>query len=94
MIFVIPVRHTFQSFSHRFVGIVNTSIIGLVFPDTAAGFLAHFTGVLQGVAAGIGTSNFLRAFFMVYVKNYSSSGSMKKIPRNLLTLSSFGFSVS
>ena len=40
----------------------------------------HFTGVLQGIAAGIGISNLLRAILMVCL-NSSSSGSMKKIPR-------------
>ena len=53
----------------------------------------QFTGVLQGIAAGIGISNFLRAFFMVCL-NYSSFGSMKKIPRDLVALSSFGFSIA
>ena len=52
----------------------------------------QFTGVLQRIAGGIRISNFLRAFFMVCL-NSSSSGSMKKIPRNLLALSSFGFSM-
>ena len=37
---------------------------------------------LQGIAAGIGISNFLRAFFIMRF-NYSSSGSIKKIPRQL-----------
>ena len=50
----------------------------------------QFTGVLQGIAAGIGISNFLRAFFMTCL-NSSSFGSMTKIPRNCLALSSFGF---
>ena len=40
VIFVIPVRHTFQSYSHSFVGIDNTRIFGLAFPNTAAGFSA------------------------------------------------------
>ena len=40
MTFVILVRHTFQSYSHRFVGIDNTTILGLVFPNIAAGFTA------------------------------------------------------
>ena len=38
--------------------------------------------VLQGIAAGIGTSNFLRAFFFFFII----------LPRNFLTLSSFGLS--
>ena len=40
VIFVIPVRHTFQSYSHSFVGTNNTSTFGLAFPNTAAGFSA------------------------------------------------------
>ena len=38
MIFVTSVRHAFQSDCHRFVGIDNTSILGLVFTNIAAGF--------------------------------------------------------
>ena len=38
VIFVIPVRHTFQSYPREFGGIDNTSIVGLVFPNIAAGF--------------------------------------------------------
>ena len=53
----------------------------------------QFAGVLQGIASGIGISNFLPAFFMVCL-NSSSSGSMKKIPRICLALSSFGFSTA
>ena len=63
------------------------------FPIMRLGFQRQFTGVLQGIAAGIGTSNFLRAFFR-YVWIPYPFGSMKKIPRNLLALSSFGFSIS
>ena len=50
-----------------------------------------FIGILQSIAAGIGTSNFLRAAFSVSL-NSSSFGSMKKIPLNCPALSSFGFS--
>ena len=53
----------------------------------------HFIGILQGVAAGIGTSNFLRAAFIVSL-NSSSFGSMKNIPLNCLALSIFGFSTA
>ena len=63
MIFVIPVRHTFQSYSHRFVGIDNTSIFGLVFPILRQASSRQFVGVLQGIAAGTGISNFLRTLF-------------------------------
>ena len=51
------------------------------------------SGILQGIAAGIGTSNFLRAALIMSL-NSSSSGSMKYIPLNCLALSSFGFSVA
>ena len=40
MVFVIPVRHTSQSFSIRFVDIDISSIFDLVFLSTAAGFSA------------------------------------------------------
>ena len=52
-----------------------------------------FLGILQGIAAGIGTSNFLRAAFIVSL-NSSSFGSMKNIPLNCLAFSSFGFSTA
>ena len=52
-----------------------------------------FIGILQGIAAGIGTSNSLRAAFIVSL-NSSSFGSMKNIPLNCLALSSFGFSTA
>ena len=41
----------------------------------------QFIGILQGIAAGIGTSNFLRAAFIVSL-NSSSFGSLKNIPLN------------
>ena len=87
VIFVIPVRHTFLSYSHRFVGIDNFSIFGLVFPNIAASFEAPFCWCFTW---RIGLSNFLQTFFMVCL-NSSSFGSMMKIPRNCLALSSFWF---
>ena len=48
--------------------------------------------VLQSIAAGIGSCNFPRTFSMIL--NSSSSGSMKWIPRNLLVLSNYGFSIA
>ena len=48
--------------------------------------------ILQGMAAGIGTSNFFSAFPTVSL-NSASAGSMKWIPRNLLELSSCGNSI-
>ena len=87
------VSSSFESRSRAFVGINNTSIFGLAFPNIAVGFPLLFVGVLPGIAAGIGTSNFLRAFFMLFLKS-SSSGSMKEIPLNCLALSMFGFSMA
>ena len=52
-----------------------------------------FIGILQGITAGIGTSNFLQAAFIVSL-NSSSFGSMKNILLNCLALSSFGFSIA
>ena len=52
-----------------------------------------FIGILQSIAAGIGTSNFLRAAFIVSL-NSSSFGSMKNVPLYRLALSSFGFSLA
>ena len=45
------------------------------------------------IAAGIGTSNFKRAAFIVSL-NSSSFGSIKNILLNCLALSSFGFSIA
>ena len=52
-----------------------------------------FIGILQGIAAGIGTFNFLRAAFIVSLSS-SSFGSMKNIPLNCLALSSFSLSMA
>ena len=90
MIFMILTKNSFQSNSHRLVSFDNTSKFGLVFPNTAAGFSNAIHGVFQGIAAGSGISNFLRAFSMLCLHS-SSSVSMKKIPRNCLALSSSGF---
>ena len=79
--FVMFVYSSFHPDSHRFVGINNTRIFGLAFPNTAAGFNRGYLLV------------FCKAFFMVNL-NSSSSGSMKKIPRSCLALSSFGFSIA
>ena len=65
----------------------------LRFPQLRWVSLLLFNGILQGIAAGIGTSNFLRAAFIVSL-NSSSFGSMKNIPLNCLALSSFGVSIA
>ena len=90
---VIPLRYSFQSYSHRFVGIDDKVCLVLCFPILRQVSPRQFSGALQGIAAGIGISNFLLAFFMVCL-NSSSFGSMKKIPRICLALSSFGFSTA
>ena len=48
---------------------------------------------LQSIIAGIGIANFLRAFFIIRLKT-SSSRSIKKIPRNLLTCSRSSLSIA
>ena len=60
----------------------------LLFPILRQVSRRQLIGVLQGIAAGIGISNLLRAFLMVCLN------SQKKIPRNLLELSSLGFSMA
>ena len=52
-----------------------------------------FICIFQGIAAGIGTSNFLRAALIVSL-NSSSFRSTKNIPLNCLALSSFRFSIA
>ena len=52
-----------------------------------------FIGILQGIAAGIGTFNFPRATFTVSLSSLSF-GSMKNIPLNSLALSSFSLSMA
>ena len=91
MLLMIPVRKSFQLNSRGLVSFDNSSMFCLAFPIPKVSS-PQFIGVLQGIAAGIGISNFLRALFMVCLM-FSSSGSMKKIPRNCPALSSFGFSM-
>ena len=62
----------------------------LAFSNTAVGYCSFSVFC---IAAGIGTSNFLRAAFIVSLKS-SSFGSIKNIPLNCLVLSSFGFSTA
>ena len=87
------VSSSFLPWSRAFVGINNTSVFCLAFPNIAGGSPLLFIGILQGIAAGIGTSNFLRAAFIVSL-NSSPFGSTKNIPLNCLALSSFGFSTA
>ena len=68
-----------------------TSDLFLTFVVSQASPCLHCLLILQSIAGAIGVSNFLRAFMMASL-NSLSSGSMKWIPRNLLALSSFGFS--
>ena len=53
----------------------------------------HFTGVLQGIAAGIGISNLLRAILMVCLKFFIIWFN-EEDTTFCLALSSFGFSIS
>ena len=64
VILKIPSRGSFQSNSRGLVSFDNTSMFRLDFPDTAVGFTTSvYCFFLQGLAAGIGIYNFLRAFF-------------------------------
>ena len=88
------VSSCFKPWSRAFVGVNNTSVFCLAFPKKlrwASPLL--FIGILQSIAAGIGTSNFLRAAFIVNL-NPSSFGSIKNIALNCLALSSFGFPIA
>ena len=67
--------------SGALVGINNTSVFCLAFPKIAVGLSTVFIGIVQGIAAGIGTSNFLQTALIMSF-NSSSSGSMKYIPLN------------
>ena len=90
---MISVRSCFQSDSHRFVSFNNTSVFCLVSSNGAAGFpatAAQWSFTRHCCWHRI--FNFLRAFFMIS-SHSSSSGTMKKIRRNFLALSSFGFSI-
>ena len=55
------VSSSFEPWSRAFVGINNTSVFCLAFPNVALVSPLLIVGFLQGIAAGIGTSNFLRA---------------------------------
>ena len=85
------VSSSFSPWSRAFVGINITSVFCHAFLNISVVSPLPFIGILQNVAAGIGTSNFLRAAFFVSL-NYSSFGSTKNILLNCLALSSFGFS--
>ena len=91
-----PVRHTFQSYPHRFVGIDNTSIFGLAVHQYWGKFshAAICWCLTRHCCWHRNFPTFYELFFIVCPLNSSSSGSMKKIPRNCLALSSFGFSIA
>ena len=82
---------SFQPWSRAFV--TTKAFFVFRFPISRWVSPLLFIGVLRSIAAGIGTSNFLRATFIVSL-NSLSFGSMKNIPLNSLALSSFGFSIA
>ena len=89
---VILMRFVYSSFDARSCALVGgIKQHSLAFSNTAVGFST--ISILQGIAAGIGTSNFLRAALIMNL-NFSSSGSMKYIPLNCLALPSSGFSTA
>ena len=96
VIFMISVRNSFQSDFQRFASFNNTSVFCLMFSNTAAGVpaaLAYWSFTRHWCCHRNFHSNFPLAFFMIRM-NSSSSGPIKKLPRNLLALSSFGFSMA
>ena len=82
--------------NHILIGSSASTILAylvLRFPILRQVCPLQFAGVLQSIAAGIGISNFLRAFFHGVFKFFIIRFN-KKTPRNLLALSSFGFSIA
>ena len=75
MIFMIPIRNSFQSISRGLVSLASQASFVLLFPTPRKVSPLLNIGVSQGIAAGIGISNFLRAFFMMSL-NSSSFGSL------------------
>ena len=89
---VLPLR-PFHAYPHRFVGLNNTSIFRLVLFNCATGF--RVLKKLKSTRHCCWHRNFqLSTSIFLFRLNSSSSGSMKNIPRNLLALSSFGFSMA
>ena len=70
------------------VGIDNTSIFGLVFPNIAAGCTAAICWCFTRHCCWHRNFQLSTSVFSWCVFNYSSSGSMKKIPRDCLAFSS------
>ena len=89
MIFMILVRRSFHAFPHRCIGLTVQTYFVLRSSTVRQVSLYLSRRSLQGIAAGIGISNFLRAFSIIRL-NSPSSGSIKKRPSNLLALSSLG----
>ena len=86
VIFMIPVQHTFQSYCHNFVNFDNTSIFGLVFPNSAAGFPAAIFKCSTQHCCWRRTFQLSTSIFD-HVSKSSSSSSMKKMPHKLLAWS-------
>ena len=97
VILMISVGHTFQSPSSLGLVLSSASTMQayfvLRFPILRWVSPLLFIGILQGIAAGIGTSDFVRAAFIVSWKS-SSFDSIKNIPLVCLALSSFGSSIA
>ena len=90
---MILMKRSFHAFPHVFIGFNNTSVFFQCSSTVRQVSLYLSRWSLQGIAAGIGISNFLRAFFNIRL-NCSSSRLIKKIPRNLLAFSSFRLSIA
>ena len=93
MIFVIPVRHTFQSYSHMFRHRQYKHIWSCFSQYCGRFHRGNLLVFCKALLLASEFPTFYERFFMVCM-NSSSSGSMKKIPRNCPALSSFGFSIA
>ena len=93
MIFMTFMKSSFHAYPHRFFGFDNTSIFRLVLSNSATSLPVLMK--LKSTRRCSWHRNFPCSTRLFHdTMNSSSSGSMKKIPRNLLALSSFGFSIA
>ena len=89
MIFMNFMKSSFHAYPHRFAGFNNTSIFCLVFSNCATS-LPVLMKLKSTRRCGWHRNFPCSTRLFPYTMNSSSSGSMKKKPRNLLALSSFG----
>ena len=93
MVFMILVRRSLHAFPHGFIGFNYATVFCVALLFNATGFPVLLTLSFAKHCGWHRNLNSLRVCFMISM-NSSSSGSMKKIPRNLLAFPSFGFSIA